>query len=103
MRPSAPYHRRFGGGNVGLGTIVGGFPGVGNLGRPVVDQTGLTGGYDFFLDFLPDPPLGKELPADASGPRFVDAVKLQLGIKLLRQKSNIDFVIVDHIGKPSPN
>ena len=103
MRPNAPYHRRFGGGNVTLATIVSSFSGLGQLGRPVVDQTGLAGGYDFFLDYLPDPPPAKELPPDASGPDFVDAVKSQLGIQLLRQKSNIDYVIVDHVERPSPN
>jgi uncharacterized protein (TIGR03435 family) len=103
MRPSVPYHRRFGGGNVSVATITSSFSALAQFGRPVVDQTGLNGGYDFFLDYLPDPPPGKELPPGASGPNFVDAVKSQLGIKLLRQKSNIDFVIVDHIEKPSPN
>jgi uncharacterized protein (TIGR03435 family) len=103
MHPDAPYHRKIGGGNVTLATMVSGFSGIGNLGRPVVDQTGLSGGYDFVLDYLPDPPLGKDLPSDASGPDLVDAVKSQLGIKLDRQKAAIDFVIVDHIKKPSPN
>lgn len=99
----APYHRRFGGGNQSLATIVGGFAGPGDLGRPVVDRTGLIGGYDFFLDYLPDPPPGKELPADASGPNFTEAVRTQLGIKFVRQTAAIDFVIVDHVERPSPN
>jgi uncharacterized protein (TIGR03435 family) len=103
LRPTAPYHRRFGGGNLSLSAIVGGLSGPGHLGRPVVDQTGLAGGYDFFIDYLPDPPPDKEPPADASGPNFVEALKTQLGIKLLRQRSTIDFVIVDHVERPSPN
>lgn len=103
MRPIAPYHRRFGGGNVSMATIVGSFSGLGKLRRPVVDQTGLTGGYDFFLDYLPDPPPGKELPADASGPDFVGALRVELGIRLVHQRSTIDFVIVDHIERPSAN
>jgi uncharacterized protein (TIGR03435 family) len=103
MHPDALYHRKVGGGNLTLATIVGGFSGIGHLGRPVLDQTGLAGRYDFSLDWLPDPPLGKEPPADASGPSFVEALKEQLGIGLVRQKASIDFVIVDHIEKPSPN
>jgi uncharacterized protein (TIGR03435 family) len=103
MRPSATYHRRFGGGNLSIATIASSFSGLGQLGCPVVDQTGLTGGYDFFLDYLPDPPPGRELPADASGLNFVEALRTQLGIKLIRQRSIIDFVIVDHIERPSAN
>jgi uncharacterized protein (TIGR03435 family) len=103
MHPDAPYHRKVGGGDLTIAAIVSGFSGIGHLGRPAVDQTGLTGGYDFFLDWLPDPPLGKELPADASGPSFVEALKNQLGIKLVRQNSTIDFVVVDRVERPSPN
>lgn len=103
MRTEAPYHRRVGGGNVTLATIVSSFTGLGHLRRPVVDQTGLTGGYDFFLDYLPDSPPGKESPADASGPDFVNAVKSQLGIQLVKDKATMDFVIVDHVERPSPN
>jgi uncharacterized protein (TIGR03435 family) len=103
MRPSASYHRRFGGGNVSVATIVSSFSALAQFGRPVVDWTGLNGGYDFFLDYLPDPPPGKELPPDALGPAFVDAVKSQLGIKLVREKASIDFVIVDHVERPSAN
>jgi uncharacterized protein (TIGR03435 family) len=103
MRPSATYHRRFGGGNLSIATIASSFSGLGQLGRPVVDQTGLTGGYDFSLDYLPDPPPGKELPADASGLNFVEALRTQLGIKLIHQRSTIDFVIVNHIERPSAN
>ncbi len=99
----APHHRSFGGDNLTLARIASGLSGPGHLGRPVIDQTGLTGGYDFFLDYLPDQPLDQELPADATGPSFVEAVKTQLGIKLIRQTAAVDFVIVDHVERPSPN
>ncbi len=42
---------------------------VGNeLDRPVVDKTGLTGKYDFVLEFAPDPSRFRMPPGVASGP-----------------------------------
>jgi uncharacterized protein (TIGR03435 family) len=103
IHPAIPSHRRVGGGNVTLATIVSSFTGLGNLGRPVVDKTELTGGYDFVLEYLPEPPPGQELPPDSLGPTFQQALKEQLGLKLVAQKAPIDFVIVDHVERPSEN
>jgi uncharacterized protein (TIGR03435 family) len=103
IKSSMPHHRRLGGGKLPMSTIVAGFPGIGGLDRPVIDRTGLSGQFDFVLDFLPDPPPGMEPPPDAVGPDFIDAVKSQLGLKLVPDKAPIDFVLVDRIDKPTPN
>jgi uncharacterized protein (TIGR03435 family) len=63
----------------------------------------LSGPYDFDIDFLPELPPGAEVPANASGPAFRDAVKDQLGLKLESQKAPVDYVVVDHIERPSAN
>ncbi len=75
--------------------------------RPVIDLTGLTGNYDFTLSFMP------ELPPDVSKdnfspelrdrPSIFDAVKQQLGLKLVPQKGPIDHYIIDSIDRPSDN
>lgn len=103
IKSNLPLHRRFGGGGLPISTIVASFAGVGNLDRPVVDRTGLGGLFDFVLDFLPDPPPGKQLPPDAEGPDFIGAIKSQLGFKLVADKAPMEFVLVDHIGRPTPN
>jgi uncharacterized protein (TIGR03435 family) len=103
IKANSPYDRRVGGGGLPLSRIVASFNGLGDLGRPVVDHTGLVGKYDFFLEFLPDPSPGKQTPADADGPNFIEALKTQLGIKLTPDKAPIDFVLIDHIDKPTPN
>lgn len=103
IKSNIPQHRRFGGGGLPMSTIVSSFAAVGHLDRPVIDRTGLSGHYDFVLDFLPDPPPGQQPAADAEGPDFVGAIKRQLGLKLVADKGSIEFVIVDRIEKPSPN
>jgi uncharacterized protein (TIGR03435 family) len=69
--------------------------------RTVVDKTGLTGRYDFVLDWTPDL-LGA--PADAgSGPTIFTAVQEQLGLRLESGKAPVDMVVIDHVDRPSAN
>lgn len=73
----------------------------GTAGRAMVDRTGLTGTYDFLLEYAPEPERGPGAPdtppADLPGPTFVDAVREQLGIKLESQKAPVEMLVVDHI------
>jgi uncharacterized protein (TIGR03435 family) len=81
------------------------------LDRPVVDQTGLTGKWDFELKWTPDdsqfgsmgmrPPPPSDAP-DAPPP-LVTAIQEQLGLKLESGKAQVDVMIIDHVEKPSPN
>jgi uncharacterized protein (TIGR03435 family) len=77
------------------------------LGRTVVDMTGLTGTYDFTLDWarVQPPSLGADgAPlVDSGGPSLFSAVQEQLGLKLESRKQAIDMIIVDHAEKPSEN
>jgi uncharacterized protein (TIGR03435 family) len=63
--------------------------------KPVVDETGLAGNYDFVIEFSRD-------PNDPIGP-FQDALKDQLGLKLVPQTGPVQTIAVDHIEQPSPN
>jgi uncharacterized protein (TIGR03435 family) len=68
------------------------------LGRVVVNQTGLAGGYDFTLDYAPE-------GADASDtrPSLFTALEEQLGLKLVPSKGPVDVIVVDHIERPTAN
>jgi uncharacterized protein (TIGR03435 family) len=103
MKSSTAHHRRIGGGRLNMAKIVNSFSGVGVLGKPVIDRTGLTGEYDFVVDFLPDPGPEAPIDIDVEGPNFVEAVRKQLGIKLVSDKAPVAFVFVDHVNRPSPN
>lgn len=71
----------------------------GEVDRIVLDETGLTGKYDFTLEWTPDEERGA---ADAR-PSIFTAVQEQLGLKLESTTGPIDTVVVDHIDRPSPN
>jgi uncharacterized protein (TIGR03435 family) len=67
--------------------------------KPVVDQTGLTGGFTFDLEFTPaDANLG-----ESSAPSIFTALQEQLGLKLESAKVPMDVLVIDRAEKPSEN
>jgi len=76
-------------------------------GRPIVNQTGLAGAYDFSLDWLPDQPTSSAAPAaqpaDAEGPSFFEALRGQLGLRLKPTRAAIPVLVIDHVEQLSPN
>jgi uncharacterized protein (TIGR03435 family) len=75
--------------------------------RPVINRTGLSGNYDFSLSFMPELPPGVQrdnLPPEVlNRPSIFDAVRQQLGLKLVPQKGPVDHYVIDHIDRPSDN
>jgi uncharacterized protein (TIGR03435 family) len=93
--------------------VVGGFP-IGpfatslanQVGRYVVDRTGLTGAWDFELTYLPDraPGAGVEARAlDPNAPSLFTALQEQLGLKLESTTGPVDVVVVDSIERAIPD
>jgi uncharacterized protein (TIGR03435 family) len=74
-------------------------------GRPVVDKTGLTGMYDFRLEFaLELQGRAPEANADpASAPNVFTAIQQQLGLKLEPAKGSVDILVIDHAERPTEN
>jgi uncharacterized protein (TIGR03435 family) len=99
---SAQDRYSFGGRDVPMRLIANSLSSWGNLGRPVVDETGLRGTYDFVLDFTPEPP-PKYATIDSGGPTFQEALKKQLGLRLDSQKGNVEFLVLDHVEHPEGN
>ncbi|HEY6340342.1 MAG TPA: TIGR03435 family protein [Bryobacteraceae bacterium] len=98
------------------------------VGSVVVDKTGLTGTYEFTLDFAPDgdffqrqglpppPPAGGNGPTagptpgptaagdPAEAPNIFTAVQDQLGLKLEKKKGPLDLIVIDQAEKtPAEN
>ena len=72
---------------------------VAEVGRVVVDKTGLTGHYDITLTWTPE----ERLSADDAGPSIFTALEEQLGLKLVSAKGPVDTIVVDHVEQPSSN
>jgi len=84
------------------------------LGRTVADKTGLTGNYDFKLDWTPDDtgpqmmksgnPASDGAPTpDAGGPSLFTALEEQLGLKLESTKGPVDVIVIDQLEQPTAN
>jgi uncharacterized protein (TIGR03435 family) len=73
----------------------------------MIDQTGLSGTFDFVMEFTPDlpgpQPPGTNSPPDTSGPTLEQALRDQLGIKLESAKSSMDVLVLDHVERPTEN
>jgi uncharacterized protein (TIGR03435 family) len=70
------------------------------VGKPVVDQTGLTGRYDFTLKFTTDE---AHLDDPNAPPGFFTALQEQIGLKLEPKKDLADVLVIDHAERPSEN
>jgi bla regulator protein blaR1 len=81
------------------------FPDVGN--RPVVDETGLKGNYDFVLSgvAIAPPRAGDTSAPEAQGPvvSLFAALPDQLGLKLVPAKAATEVLVIEKIEQPSPN
>jgi bla regulator protein blaR1 len=91
-----------------------GTPEAGN--RAVIDTTGLTGRYNFTLQWTPvemsnssatassaeQGPAGAS-SAEPSGPGLFSALQEDLGLKLVPQKAPVQVLVIDHIEQPTPN
>ena len=77
------------------------------LDRPVVDNTGLQGKFDFDLDWAPDETqFGGELPssaAESTSPPFFVAINQELGLQIQAKKGPISAMVIDTAQLPSPN
>jgi len=81
------------------------------LDRPVVDQTSLTGKYDFTFVFTPDdsqfnghpPQFSKQADDVEAAPSLFEAMPQSLGLKLEAKKAMADVIAIDHVEKPSAN
>jgi uncharacterized protein (TIGR03435 family) len=74
--------------------------------RPVVDQTGLTGKYDFDLEWRPnESQFGGNIAAnpDSSEPDLFAALHQQLGLRLEATKGFVEALAIDRVEKPSDN
>ncbi len=106
MPASSPGRLKNGGRNVSISLMASSLAGVGNVGRPMLDRTGLLGNVDFTLEWAATAAniaYGEDFHPDDSAPTFTTALKEQLGLKLQPQTGPVTVFIVDHINRPDEN
>ena len=86
-----------------IGNFIGSLAGSsGEIGRPVVNQTGLTGLWDYTLEAAAP----SQTPSDAqlsTGPTMLEAVQDQLGIKLKPARAIVAVPVIDRVERPNDN
>jgi uncharacterized protein (TIGR03435 family) len=84
---------------------------AGEIDKPVVDRTGLSGTFDYTVEYSrggPGPG-GTRLspPGDDTSPppetTFLQAVRQQLGLKLVPSRAPIRTIVIDHVERPTGN
>jgi len=76
--------------------------------HPIVDATGLQGGWDFLIGWTPrgmlqpapnpnQPPGTTGQASDPNGLSVFDAVEKELGLKLVKETRSIPVIVVDHV------
>ena len=90
---------------------------LGRLERKVIDATGIIGKFDVHLDLLPNDLLGRSLatttqndasdPTPASDPSLifsaVNTALQKLGLTLKAAQGPGEFLVIDHVERPSEN
>lgn len=76
--------------------------------RVVVDRTGLSGIFDFELEWTPELPGVSNGPVrlngvdvDPTGPSLFTALREQLGLKLEATKAPVEVLVIDHVERPT--
>lgn len=68
-----------------------------NVGRPVIDKTGLTGDYNLNLKWAGDS------VTDSSLPSLPAALREKFGLELKSETGPVNVLVIDHVEKPSAN
>jgi bla regulator protein blaR1 len=79
----------------------------GPAGRMVVERTGLTGAWDFELNYAAEgrgaPGGADAAPADPNAPSLFTAIQEQLGLKLESTKGPVEVLVIDSVERPTEN
>jgi uncharacterized protein (TIGR03435 family) len=90
---------RMSGSGATIPQLVSWFSNANGVDRPVIDQTRLTGRYDFTLEWS-NTLAGQ---ADSTAPSIFTAFQEQLGLKLDSTKAPVDVLVIDHVELPTPD
>jgi len=78
------------------------------LGRTVIDKTGLSGTYDYTIEWAPEPhgappSDSPNVPAEPIGEPALQALRDQLGLKVESTRGPVKILVIDKVERPSEN
>jgi uncharacterized protein (TIGR03435 family) len=86
---------------------------IGVWDRPIVDRTGLTGPFDYTLEWKPDPSLARSTGDAARAvaaaatpgerPSIFTALQEQLGLRLQPTRAPLEVLVIDRLERPTPD
>jgi uncharacterized protein (TIGR03435 family) len=85
---------------VTMAGLAGALTNIREIGRPVIDKTGIASTFDVHMRWTP---AGSSAATDNSGPSIFTALEEQLGLRLESQKGTDDIFVIDHIERPTEN
>lgn len=88
--------------SVSTGQLAGNLSGYPTIDRFVADRTGLSGRYDFRLEYSPSFTGAGDAPA-SPGPSLFTALTEQLGVTLRPEKAVLPVLVIDHVERPTPD
>jgi bla regulator protein BlaR1 len=96
---------RSGGRRVDMKTIAASLGGMEAMDHPILDRTGLSGVFDFTIEWNHQLQSISANPAlvEASGLSLLEALRQQLGLTLKSTKGPVDVLVIDHVEQPSEN
>jgi len=110
LPPRGPEWHKIGGRNVTLEMLAESMPaqtGLSTFPKPVIDRTGLSGTFDFTLEWTQvvsnDVAAGPNAQGDEPGPPVAQAMRQQLGLKVESGKGPVEVLVIDHVEQPTGN
>jgi uncharacterized protein (TIGR03435 family) len=73
------------------------------VGRPVTNNTGLVGGFDYDLRWAPEPIVPDAGILRESTPSLFTALEEQLGLKLVPARGPVQVLVIDSVSQPTAN
>lgn len=71
------------------------------LNQAILDRTNLPGTFDVRLQFIDEVPGAP--PSDSPGLTIFNALQEQLGLELKSARGPVEFLVIDHIARPTAN
>ena len=106
MKASAAGRMKLAGRGITMARFAAIETGVGEVDRPMVDETGIKGTVDYTLEWgkaYRGNGLTPDIQPDPDAPTFQEALKEQLGIKMVSKKGPQELFLIDHLQQPSAN